>query len=322
MGITDDWMDFPVVARGDVTPYYYLPGGTNAAPALQFEPGTTLAECAEHIRSMSAELDNSGTVALPMALVQDAFGNVGYFPIPVGVINAWQNPGLPVTLPQTIIYQAQPLIDTDGEGELNEILDSGLRTWADLSIIRSPVVYEGIDLTSGDAVIGFAYNEQVGGGPYSEPDTPGFIGDDVPFYVISRLVSSAGYAAYLASAAANQLALPAIGCDLRLHAQPGLMPLTVIGVRDYATLGTYAAVPFYVNAVEGENRPDAADAPGGKPVCARLLGQAGGDAGRNDRLPECSAIKVLYWCDHLRAWVCSECSIVLLGVQPNERPQS
>jgi hypothetical protein len=145
----------------------------------------------------------------------------------------------------------------------------------DLSVVRSPVVYEGLDAQTGDAVVGFAYNELIGGGYYSDPDEPGYVGVDMPMIDIDRLVSSVGYAELLSAAAYAQLSFPAIGADLTVPLQPGLMPLNVIGLQNYELTGSADPVPFYVTGVESE----IILTPGGPAheqtrISARLLGQA------------------------------------------------
>ena len=133
-------------------------------------------------------------------------------------------------------------------------LNEFLQTWSSKSSlrrVRTPVVLCGLDPRLGKPIFGAAYNEYVGGGPYSDPTVPGYIGVNKPLYVVSRMISSQAVADLSAQKAAIMLAAPAVDTGGKLHLQPGLTALTVIGVQDYTTQGTTAAVGYYVTHVTG-----------------------------------------------------------------------
>jgi len=277
LGITDDWLNFPRVQRDGATPYYYLPRGTNAEPILQPTPDTPINAFIERIRSLSAAYDPATGQVLPMVLGCDALGNVQYFGLPVGVVNALLNPnGLTLSqlgiAPQNV-YSVRPQFNGDGTPALNELL--GQHVKAGLLNIRTPVVLEGLDPFRGQAVFGVAYNEALGGGPYANPDAFGYIGTDVPLYISSRLISSQQVAYICAQLAAVQTSFPAVSDELRVHLQPNLFCLDPIAVAEYGTLGNASPVGFYPTMVD--KIYDATQPPlvqESTQIAARLLGQA------------------------------------------------
>ncbi len=255
LGICDALWEFPLVRRGDQTPYYYLDGGTTGSPVHQFPPDMTLGQSMQHVRSAGAEFDPISQGPVPMIYGTDAVGRLLFFGMPAGVVSMLSDPAktladTPELLP-AITFSAVPEFSEDGTALLNEFV----QTWSSRSSlrrVRTPVVVVGLDPQSGSAVFGVAYNEKLGGGPYADPSTPGYIGIDKPLYVVSRMFTSQGTADLAVRNASVQLAAPAIDSGGRLHVQPGLAPLTVVAVNDYSSQGTTNDVGFYLTEVDTE----------------------------------------------------------------------
>ena len=284
LGITDDWLNFPLRERDDNVPYeFYLPRGTTQEPLLLAHPATPVGTHLELIRSKSGVYAVPGddtSQILPLALGTDPLGGVDYFGLPVGVVNTFSGPGAalaPLNLTPQFTFGGPPAFWPDGSPMLNEILSDGLETRATLTNIRTDIVCEGLDLTgTSGAVVGIAKDEALGG-PYADPDADGYVSVPVPFYDIDRVYSSPEVAAVSAQLAALQLQFPAIEARLKVHLQPWLVPLTIIAVEDFATTGSTQPVYFYVTEIQHEydGLTDPARPTGHSRITARLLGQAG-----------------------------------------------
>lgn len=254
LGIVDDLWEFPVVRRNDAVPGYYLDGGTTREPVHQFPPDMTLGQSMEQIRAAGAEYDPITNAPNPMVHGTDALGNLLFLGLPTGVVSLLSDPSLTLASTPEIIpaitFSAVPAFNPDGSAQLNEFV----QTWSSRSSlrrVRTPVVVVGVDPNTGSAVFGVAYNEKLGGGRYAESYAPGYIGVDKPLYIVSRLYSSQAVCDLAARNASVQLAVPAIDSGGTLHLQPGLMPLTVVAINDYASQGSTSDVGYYVTHVTG-----------------------------------------------------------------------
>jgi hypothetical protein len=276
-GISDFWWTFPNVRRGQVTPFYYFDGGTADRPLHQFPPDMNIGDTMEHCRALGAEFDPISGQPQPMVIATNPDGSLAFFGLPIGVVSCLIDPSLSYTgagLTAAQVYSKVPGFNADGSAALNEFV----QTWSSKSSlrrVRTPVVLVGLDPQSGSAIFGVAYNEQVGGGPYSNPGTPGYIGINKPLYITSRLYSSQAVADLSAQKAAILLSAPAVDTSGKLHLQPGMEVLTVIGVQDYSTQGTTSAVGYYTTHVTGIvdlRNPQRHSAE--TLISARVLGQA------------------------------------------------
>ena len=278
LGVNDAWLNFPYVGRDQDSPYYYLAGGTPAAPVWQFPPSLGVCPAMQQVRQRSAEFTPGSALPLPMVLATDPLGNLDYFPLATGVVNAFQRPNQ--TLWEVGLTSAQ---DFNGAGtedagvpNLDGFYRGTLKVTANLNNIRTPVVFEGLDVASGGAAFAVAYNEALGGGPLSDPNAYGYLGFDAPLYDINRLYTTPTVAQVAADLAAIEMAFPGVREDHAGWMQPTLFPLSPYTVTDYPTLGTPGAVPFYATWVlkEVDLRDPLAHRADSR-VSGRLLGQAG-----------------------------------------------
>jgi len=273
IGFTDDWLRFPLRERDDAHPgEYFLPRGTTLDPVMLAEPPTPVLTQMGRVRRVSGVYDPGSGQILPMALGTDVLGGLEYFGLPVGVVNAFS--GDTSALLPVMIFGGAPQLWPDGAPILNEILDGGLRTTATLANIRTDIVFEGLDVNTGGAVVGAAKNELLAG-PYSDSSVPGYVGTPVPLYDIDRLYASPEVAYVAAQLAATNLQAPAIGAWLKVYLQPWLSPLDVIAVDDFATTGSTSPVLFYIteirHVVDWASDPERPE--GYSLISARLLGQ-------------------------------------------------
>ena len=277
LGIGDWAFNFPLVLRNQSTPYYYLDGGTTLRPVHLFPPDMDIGAAMEHIRSIGAAYDPVSGQPQPMVMGTEVDGTMSFYGLPVGVISCLMDPTQTIASAGLSIgktFSKVPQFTASGTAALNEFL----QTWSSKSSlrrVRTPVVLCGLDPRIGKPIFGAAYNEYVGGGPYSDPTVPGYIGVNKPLYVVSRMISSQAVADLSAQKAAIMLAAPAVDTGGKLHLQPGLTALTVIGVQDYTTQGTTAAVGYYVTHVTGiVDLRDPRIHKGETLISARILGTA------------------------------------------------
>ena len=276
IGITDDWLNFPLRERDDNQPTeYFLPRGTTKDPVLLPHPSTPVNAHLDTIRRLSGVYDSASGQILPMALGVGPAGEVDYFGLPVGVVNLIQSPAsVLASLTPAITFGGSPQTWPDGSPVLNEILDSGLETAASLANIRTDIVLEGLDPSSGGAVVGIAKDGQLAG-PDADPMAPGYVNVPVPFYDIDRLYASAEVAEVAAQLAAIQLQFPAIQVRLKTFLHPWLLPLTIFAVDDYGTTGSLSPVLFYVTEIRHvhDGLSDPQKPTGFSYIVGRLLGQ-------------------------------------------------
>ena len=253
LGIPDFLWQFPLVRRNDAAPYYYLDGGTTKNPVHRFPPDMTLGESMEHVRAAGAEIDPATNSPVPMVMGTDAVGRLLFFGMPTGVATLLANPDTPLyevpDVQPAYTFSAVPAFNDDGSAQLNEFV----QTWgskSSLRRVRNPVVMVGADPQTGSMVFGVAYNEKLGSSWYAQSAVPGYIGVDKPLYIVSRLYSSQAVAALGVQNAAVQLGSPAIDTGGTLHLQPGLMPLTVVAINDFASQGTTQDVLYYTTYVK------------------------------------------------------------------------
>lgn len=277
MGITDEWMgNFPYCIRDGDCPHYKLPRGTTPQPILQFPPNTKVLQAMLQIRSLAGEIDFSTNTVLPMYLFFDTGGYLQYLPAPVGLVQTWLDDSLnPITQGIELYktYSAVPSF-TNGYPDLNEIVLSA-NSEADLLNIRTHIVLEGIEPSSGGMVTGYFANPALGAGLAGNPNQFGYVGLDTPYYDISHLYSSPE-AAYIATqVAAVQMSFPSISTGFTAQLQSQLFPLMAVGVRDYGTQGSTQAVNYYVTGITSTVSQLNPVFEARSVVQCRLLGQAG-----------------------------------------------
>ena len=272
MGITPDRMNFPYCQRNSPCPHYHLPQGTNANPALHFQPQTSMMSALLQIRGMSGEQDFSTGQILPMYLYCSTEGEIEYYPAPIGLVNQWLNPDFSVSQNSINIFNNYSAVPNFNGSipNLNEFV-SNLGSTASLSNIRTPIIFEGLNFKSGNIIAGSSYNPFLG--INGDPNTPGYIGADSPVFNISRLFSSQQAVQQALAVATIQTSFPAVRTSFSAHFQAGLFPLMAIGVQDYKTQGNSNPVVYYVTNVT--NRMSLTDRPSAtSQISARLLGQA------------------------------------------------
>ena len=274
MNFTDDWMTgFPHVHRGGALDGggtfggYYLGGGTAAEPRWQPAADTPINSFLGEIRGVAGELDAGSGQVLPMILGTDPAGNVVYAPLPALIALAW-------LAPETAAAAA--LAASVRDYLLRDFLKGCLRTTATLSHIRTPIVLEGLDRTTGQVLLGVAANEKLGVGADADPATPGYIGRRVPYVHISRLYDSPATIQTAAAAAAVQLAFPAVGMAGDGAAlEPARDVMQVVSLTDAYTTGNPGPVPFWTDRVTHVVDWRNVDGHVGETsVHARLLGRA------------------------------------------------
>jgi hypothetical protein len=227
------------------------------------------------IRAESGDYDPGSGQIQPMVLGVSVGGLLDYFPLPAGIVQAFQNPGEDPAVYGVVpvqAFSAYPLFLSDGTPLLNELLQF-LETVASLDNIRSEAIFEGRDVSSGDAVVASALNPQL----TSDPNAIGYIGAVRNAYVqISRRISSVPVALREAALAQVLLAFPQIRAAVIGHLQPEMLVLTPFSVQDYATQGTSDPVGYYSTTVRHEwgTRGDGKKF-GLTQVGGPLLGQAG-----------------------------------------------
>ncbi|MBV9850466.1 MAG: hypothetical protein JO250_12400 [Armatimonadetes bacterium] len=274
IGVTDDWMTgFPHVLRGGQMadgsgPFtgYYLGGGTTREPLHQPAPDDSVNPFLERLRADAGEVDAVSGQIQPIVLGTTPLGEIICNPLPAGIASAFLTPG------QTL---AQLGLASVADYRLADFRAGGLRTTATLSHVRTPVVLEGLDWTTGEVIVGVAANEKLGAGPDADPTVPGYVGTRVPYVAISRLYSSPAVVALAAQVAAVSLAAPGVGAEGELL---GLVPaqdvMQVITITDPYTMGSGGPVPFWTwRVLHVVDRRDPARHDGHTQIGSRLVGQ-------------------------------------------------
>jgi hypothetical protein len=246
-GFTDDDLNFPLVDKYEPGEYQ-LSYGTTLNPKFAPRPEDELLDFMLQIRADSGDVDPGSGQIQPMVLGTDSGGGLDYFPLPIGVVQTFQNPGQDPAaygiIPEQA-FSAIPLFDGAGDPLLNEFLQF-LQTVVSLDQIRSSCVFEGRDVATGDAVLAWADNPQV----TLDPSSPGYIGAvDTAYVQISRRISSLPVAQRQAALSQALLAFPAIRSAVIGHLQPELFILSAFSVQDYATQGTDSPVGYYGTSV-------------------------------------------------------------------------
>lgn len=282
MGIRDEFLTaFPNVGRNQDTsdftggPFYYLPGGTTREPLLQPEVGQHLNDFLAVIRKYAAE-PSDGQYS-PMVIGSDPAGNILYYPIPPGLVQAILNPtnesDVSALTPLTTFGRSMNL-DDSGNPMLNEFRRGGVRTSCTLTEVRNEIVLLGIDPNTGDIITAFNVNGALGGSSSAAPNTPGYLGSRRRYYDTSRLYNNTATAAVGLALASVLLNYPTIRTTIPdPYLQPWMGPLDVFSINDYATTGTTADVPFFVETVECVVDKSRQQWDGYSSIGGRLLGE-------------------------------------------------
>lgn len=248
LGISDDYMqNFPVCSRDSDCPHYHLPRGTTMDPRFQFAPNTPVVQAMLEIRKLAGEPDYATGQVLPMYLFFDNYGNMRYFPAPIGIVETWLNPDLTLGVQGVAIDKAYSTVPefTGGEPNLNEFVGT-LTSTVNLSNIRNQIILEGESPVNGALLVSYYNNPALGGGLYGNPNQFGNAGIDKPYIDISKLYTTQEELDVAIQIAAVQMSFPSIGTSFGAYLQPQIFPFMVVTAQDFGTQGTTQPVAYFV----------------------------------------------------------------------------
>jgi hypothetical protein len=248
LGITDQYMqNFPTCGRDSDCPHYHLPRGTTTEPALAFPPNMMVVQAMLQIRRLAGEPDFATQTVLPMYLFCDNYGNLEYFPAPVGIVATWLNPDLTIGSQSVSVDKAYSTVPTfsGGEPNLNEFV-GGLTSNVNLAGVRNKIILEGESPVNGSLLVAYFSNPALGGGSYGNPNQFGNAGIDKPYVDISKLYTTQEALNVAIQIAAVQMSFPRIGTTFGAWLQPKIFPFMVVTAQDFGTQGTTQPVAYCV----------------------------------------------------------------------------